>query len=126
MSGKYAGRGLLAVNGLPIIHCASIDYDTNTNRELAVGTSPTGEAIGFVDGVKEYSLNIEVYIPKTGDVDWQGITNGVVTVVAAEGDGLPAKTFTGFFVQTVGNRFSEKGAAKRRITGKALSSLGSD
>ena len=80
---------------------------------------PPGVASGFVAGTKEYSVSIEVYIPKTGDLPWEDITDAVIASVPRDG-GLPAHLFTGFFTEKVGETYQEKGAAIRKIEGKAI------
>lgn len=116
---KLTGQVVLVVNGLPIIHLKSVDGDTVTNRELVVGMSPTGQAVGFVDGTKEHSLSLECYVPKTGDVPWEDITGATIGIAPRDG-GTPMTLYTGVFVEKVGVSYQEKGAAMRKIEAKAL------
>lgn len=123
MAGTLVSNIVLAVNGLPIIHLRSLDFKVNTNRELAMGLTPSGEPLGTSDGTKEYELDLEVYIPVTGDISWEDITNAVLAVTPRDG-GVLVPIFIGVFVKTVGVSFKEKGAATKRISCGALKKIG--
>jgi len=125
MSGSHVSQIILVVNGLPIIHLKSYDYKVRTNKELVVGMSPTGEPAGTSDGTKEYDLDLEVYIPKTGDLQWENISGAVIGSMP-RGGGVHAPLFTGVFVKDVGTSFKEKGSAVRRISCGALKKIGVD
>lgn len=122
MASAFTGQLVLVLNGLPIIHLKSIDWECETNREPVVGMNPIGTALGSVDGTKEYSLSLEVYCPKTGDIAWEDINGAIIGAVPRDG-GSPNTLFTGFYVQKVGAQFAEKGAAVRKIEGRALTKM---
>ncbi len=125
MSGSHVSQIILIVNGLPIVHLRSYDYRVRTNRELVVGQTPSGTPAGFSDGTAEYSLDLEVYIPKTGDLDWDSISGAVIASMP-RGGGAHAPLFQGVFVTEVGASFKEKGSAIRRISAMALKKVGLD
>ena len=123
MAGQVVGQIILIVDGLPVIHLKSLDYTVNTNRELAVGMSPTGTPIGHSEGTKEYELEIEVYVPSTGDLQWEDISNGIIGLMPRDG-GVLAPLFTGCFTTKVGTSFQEKGSSIRKISMGATLKVG--
>lgn len=115
-----AGRITLVVNGLPVIDLSDFSEDVRTNRELVVGMSPTNTPVGFVDGAKEFALTMEAYIPLVGvEPDWIDITDGII-MVQEQGEGGATIVYTGCFTTRVGQRYQEKGAAKRSIEMQAM------
>lgn len=113
----YAARIFLAVNGFPVVYAKSVDYKVATNRELVVGMSPTGRPVGFTEGTKEYDLSVDCYIPKSGDLAWENITNAVIVAMT---DTNAGKVFTGVFVVSVGSTYQEKGQAVRKVEMRCL------
>lgn len=123
MAGTHVGQIILAVNGLPNVNIKSFDYRVLTNKEEVMGMSPTGESIGHTGGTKTYELNVEAYVPRTGDIAWADIDGGVLFAVPRDG-GAIAPLFVGVFCKEVGVSFNEKGAAIRKITLGAASQVG--
>ena len=107
------------VDGLPIIHIQDLSEKTATNREEVVGMNPLGGPVGMVDGPKSYTLDVTVYVPKTGDISWENITNGTIARAGIDG-GVPTALYQGVFVKDVSTDFKEKGAATRKISMGAL------
>lgn len=122
MPGTTDGQIILAVNGLPFVFLRSVSYDCETNREVAVGMSPLGVPVGWTDGTKEYSLDVDAYIPKLGDLPWESITGAVIAITPRDG-GTPY-IFTGVFVKSVGVSYPEKGHAVRKLKMGALMRIG--
>lgn len=123
MAGTLVSNIVLAVDGLPIVHLRSLDYKTNTNRELSMGLTPSGEPLGFSEGTKEYELDLEVYVPVIGDLQWENISGAVIAIKPRDG-GVLVPVFIGVFVKSVGTSFKEKGSAVRRISCGALKKVG--
>ena len=116
---------VLSVMGLPVLHVRSWDYTVNTGRELAQGMSPTGEPLGHSNGTKTYELEVELYIPVTGDIAWEDIENAVIS--SRDRDGVAfLPVFSGVFTKRVGSSFKEKGHAVRRISMGATKKFGND
>lgn len=123
MAGTLVSNIVMAVNGLPIVHLRSLDYKVNTGRELAQGMTPSGDPLGFSDGTKTYELDLEVYIPVTGDLQWEDISGAVIAVKPRDG-GVLVPIFIGVFVKNVSTTFKEQGSALRRISCGALKKIG--
>lgn len=112
---NQAGRITLVVDGLPIVHIADYSADVRTNRELVLGMKPTNTPIGMVEGVEEYSITIEAYIPLgSPEPDWINIRDGIL-MITETGLGGATTLYTGCFCTREGKRYQEKGAAKRSI-----------
>lgn len=122
MASLFTGQVVLVVDGLPIIHCKSVDYRVRTNRELVVGMTPDGNPAGNADGTREFEIELEVYVPKAGDIDWESI-NGAMIGSAPRDGGKPSVMFTGFYTTEVSQTYQEKGAAIRKISGAATRKL---
>ncbi len=116
---------VLTVTGLPVIHVRKYDYTVNTGRELAQGMSPTGTPIGHSNGTKTYELEVECYVPITGDINWEDLENAILA--AKDRDGVAfLPVFSGCFTKRVGTSFTEQGHAIRRITMGATRKFGND
>lgn len=123
MAASFVGQILLIINGLPVIHVKSLDADTDTGRELVMGMNPLGGALGHSNGSAEYSLNVEVYVPRlVPDIPWENI-DGAVIMIAPKDGGVPVKLYTGVFTTRVGFSSNEKGAATQRIDMKARNKI---
>ena len=123
MSQTYTGQVVLILNGVPYVSVRSFRHQTTTNRELVVGMTPSGTPAGKTDGTKEISLDIEVYIPKTGEPVWDDITDGILATIPRDG-GNPVPLFTGCFTKSVDTTYNEKGPATRRISMGAINARG--
>lgn len=122
MPASLNGQIILAVNGLPYIYLSSLSWDCETNREVAIGMNPLGTPVGWTEGTKEYSLDVDAFVPKGVDLAWESITNAIIVVTPRDG-GLP-DIFTGVFVKTIGTQYSDKGLAKRKLKMVALNRVG--
>lgn len=114
MAAAFAGQILLTVQGLPILHCKSVRRRTRTGKKLVKGMSPTGTAIGHTGGTKEHELDLEVYIPKVGDIPWEDLEQAVLAYVPRDG-GTPT-TYIGGFTTEVGDTYNEDDSAMRSIS----------
>lgn len=114
MAAAFVGQILLTVQGLPVLHCKSARPRTRTGKKLVKGMSPTGTAIGHTGGTMEYELDLELYIPRTGDIPWERIEGAVLMYVPRDG-GTPT-TYMGGFVTEVGETFNEDDSATRSVS----------
>lgn len=114
MAALFVGQILLTVLGLPIIHCKSARPRQRTGKQQIKGMSPTGLPIGHTGGTSTIELDLEVYIPRTGDIPWALLEDAVVMIVPRDG-GVP-ETYIGGFVTEVGEQYSEDDAATRSIS----------
>lgn len=126
MSGLFVSSVILAVNGLPIVHCKRITFDEESNRKLVIGMSPTGTPIGHTDAPTKISGRLQVYIPKTGDIPWSRI-GGLLppAVITVNQVGVaPNFTIIGVFVKKVSSSFEEESEAMRTIEFEGLLKTG--
>ena len=121
MASRFVGQIVLTHNGLPQVHVKSVDWSAKTNREPVKGMNPTGTALGYINGTYEYELNVEVYIPSAGDLPWETLTDGVLTITPR--DGGFSTLFEGCFVMEVSATYQENGAATRKIKMGAINKV---
>lgn len=117
---SYVGRTVISVNAVVIAECKSANERTTTGRKVLRGFSPLGGPIGTTDGTPEYSIDLEVYIPKVGDlVDWVGLEGATLTISPRDGIGKTI-IFGGCFTTEVGASYNETDEATRKVTFGAL------
>lgn len=114
MAATHVGQILLTVQGLPVVHCKSARPRVRTGKTQIKGMSPTGLPIGHTGGTATFELDLEVYIPRIGDIPWEHLEQAVVLIVPRDG-GVPS-TYFGGFVTEVGEQYSEDDAATRSIS----------
>lgn len=126
MAGLFVSNVILAVNGLPVIHCKRINVKEDAARKLIIGMSPTGTPIGHSDAPIKISGRLDLYIPKTGDQPWIQIGGllpaGVITVTQV--GVAPNYTIVGVFVTSVGDTYEEENNAMRTIEFEGLLKVG--
>lgn len=114
MASQFKGQAVLFLNGQLITHVRRIEDEVSTGRQQIKGMSPDGNPIGWVDGTKSVTLNLDLFIPRSGEIDWANITDAVIYSVPRDG-GTGARLFEGVVVENVGVTFEEEGAAMRRV-----------
>lgn len=120
MSQRFASQLLLVVNGLPILHVKKVSPKTTFKRETVQGITPDDEAIGWTDGPRDHALDVQVYVPTTGDIPWGELTDATIALQEKKGF-KPSVLYTGCFVTEEGDEFSDEGGAMvKSLSMKAL------
>lgn len=77
MAAKYADRGFIAVNGVPVIDVQSISVKQNFNAKQVKSMTPDGFDRGFVEGNVDVDVNFVIAVenllasPKLESIDFQ-------------------------------------------------------
>ena len=111
-STKYVGRIILSVSGVPV-DVESIKPDRDLKREAVPTMNETGNSKGNVEGVPEYNISLVVPIPKTGDLYWDGIRDGNITIY--DRLGIVKEQYFGVFTKKVSPSYELQGVSKRNI-----------
>jgi len=118
MSEEYVGMIVMEVDSQEI-DIVSIDIRTDLGRRVVKTMNRKGRAKGFTQGVPDYSLTVEVPIPKTGETDWEAITNAKITIYPQDGGG-ERESYHDCFTTSVGKKFEVEGESRRTIEMGAL------
>lgn len=116
---EFLGRIVIVLNGSVVAECKSLRETAQLGRKSVKGMSPLGLPVGWVDGTPQYSLDLEVYVPKVGAVNWHRITNAVIVVAPRDLLGK-SLVFSGAFTTEVGASFSEADEATQSVKMEAL------
>ncbi len=115
MPDTHVGRIILTVNGVPIGQAKSVRPRDMLGAKAIKGMSATGKPIGKVSGTPEYSVELELYIPKIEITDWHKVDGAVLTISPRDGIGETV-VYTGGFTTEVSAQFGEEDAATRSVT----------
>ena len=118
MADEYVGQIVMEVDSQEI-DIASLDVKTDLGRKVVKTMNRAGRSKGITQGVPEYSLSVEVPIPKTGDLDWDGIKDAKITIYLQDGGGK-RETYHGCFTMSVGQKYDVEGETMRSIEMGAL------
>ena len=118
---EFVGRIVLTLNGVVLAQGKSFSEDTDTGAKSLRGFSPTGLPVGIVTGTPEFTIELELYIPKVSivTVDWPNLTDAVLTASPLGGVG-PTIIFSGCFVKKHSISANETDEATRKLTLGAL------
>ena len=109
---ELVGTIVLYANGQEI-DCSSISSTEQAGRKLVATMNSKGRANKSANTTKSGSLQIEAFIPKTGDLDWANL-NGA-TLIAEAIDGGYREVWSGVGVVTVGKKYTVEGEATQSL-----------
>lgn len=112
MDNQLVGTIVLTVNGREF-DCASVTPDIQAGRKLVSTMNRKGRANKQTRTTKTANLAFDVYIPETGDFDWESVEDATLTVESI--DGGYRTTYTGVGVVSVGEKFAVDSEAMRSI-----------
>lgn len=118
MSDNYVGLVVMEVNGEEY-EIASLSSKKNTNRKIVKTMNSTGRPKGTAKGVSDYSLTVKVFIPKSGEPDWDTLIDAKITVYPQDGGGK-RETWTGVHLVSIGSTFDVDNEATRELELGAL------
>lgn len=90
MATKYADRGFIAVNGVPVIDVQSISVKQNFNAKQVKSMTPDGFDRGYVEGNVDTDVNFVVAVenllasPKLESIDFQANNVSLSAVFGAD------------------------------------------
>lgn len=115
---EYAGAMALEVDGKEI-EVIDLAVNTKTGRKLVKTMNRSGRAKGYSKGVAEYSLDLTVAIPLSGDIDWEAVDKAKLTIYPATGDGQ-RESYLDCFVIEIGNKFTVDSEGRRTLKLQSL------
>jgi hypothetical protein len=110
----HVGRILLTLNGIPIAQAKSVKPKDSLGAKALKGMSPTGKPIGKVSGTPDYTVDLELYMPKIEVTNWHTLDGAVLTISPRDGLG-PTVIYTGGFTIEVSAQYGEEGEAMRNV-----------
>src|SRR5258708_37579723 len=90
MATKYADRGFIAVNGVPLIDVQSISVKQNFNAKQVKSMTPDGFDRGYVEGNPDIDVNFVLAVenllasPKLEAIDFQANNVSLNAVFGAD------------------------------------------
>lgn len=119
MAEKYVGAVVMELDGQEI-ECVSIDAQVDTGRAPVKTMNRSGRVKGHSNGVKTWSLTVEVAIPLDGaEPDWEGIEDVRITIYPIGHDDR-RQSYTGCSTTRVSQAYKVEGNAVRRLEVFAL------
>jgi hypothetical protein len=118
MADTYVGLIVLELNGAEY-EVVSLSTTENTNRKVVKTMNSTGRPKGSAKGVADYSLTVNVAIPKSGEPDWSTILDAKITTYPQDGGGK-RESWTGVHLVSVGSTFNVDNEATRELQLGAL------
>lgn len=119
MAEKYAGLIILEVDGREI-EITKCDPKEVTGRKLVKGMNSAGRALGFAQGIKEWTISLSALVPLDGSaVNWAGIEDAKLTIYPLN-KGDQRVSYLGCFVTEVGQSYTVDNEATQDIQVTAL------
>ncbi|UPG87029.1 hypothetical protein L2Y94_06640 [Luteibacter aegosomatis] len=118
MADTYVGLIVLEIDGTEY-EVVSLSTTENTNRKVVKTMNSSGRPLGTSKGVADYSLTVNVAIPKTGEPNWSTLIDGKITAYPQDGGGL-RETWTGVHLVTKGSTYNLDNEATRELQLSAL------
>lgn len=115
---EYLGAVILEVDGQEI-ECDSVDVTHDTGRKLVKTMNRTGRAKGFCRGIQTFDIKVTVIIPVSGELDWNAIEGGKLTIYPQTAGGQRI-TYQDVFTLKVGSKYAVDNEAKRDLELAAL------
>src|SRR5450830_955053 len=116
---EYAGTIIMTVNGVEY-ECKSIKPNVKTGAKPVLTMNSQKRALGTSSGTKEYSLDIEVYIPLDGsEPDWDNMADGTIVCYPSESGGK-REIYVACTTEEVGSTYGVGETAARSIKMHAL------
>ena len=113
MADNYVGLIVLELNGAEY-EIVSLTSTENTNRRVVKTMNSTGRPKGTAKGVADYSLTVNVAIPKTGEPDWSALIDAKITIYPQDGGGR-RETWTGVHLVSKGGTYNLDNEATREL-----------
>ncbi len=115
---QYVGAIMLEVDGKEI-ECTSFSPTITTGRTPVKTMNRSGKIAGYIPGVTEYALNIEVPVLSAQGIKWEDITDAKLVIypvtVENTNPGQGRIAYTGCVVTSVGETYKVEGEARRTI-----------
>lgn len=118
MAEEYVGAVVLEWNGKEI-ECISINTQAETGKRIVKTMNRKARAKGHAQGVATFSLDVEVAIPRSGDLDWMSMEDGKITVFPVDDEGK-RETYYGCAVESMSSRYQVDNHAVRSLKITAL------
>lgn len=118
MAEKYAGMIVLEVDGQEI-EITKCDPKEVTGRKLVKGMNSTGRALGYAQGIKEWTIALSAVVPLEGTIDWAAISDAKLTIYPLN-QGDQRVSYLGCFVTEVGQSYTVDNEATQDIQVTAL------
>ncbi|QOF68299.1 phage tail protein [Actinobacillus sp. GY-402] len=104
MAEAYVGSAVLEVDGVET-EITDLNVTKTTGRKLVKTMNSTGKAKGFARGIQLWELNVTAAVPLEGNIDWENIEDGKVTVYPL-GQNDKRTTYRGCFTESVGEKYT--------------------
>lgn len=118
MAEKYAGMIVLEVDGQEI-EITKCDPKEVTGRKLVKGMNSTGRALGYAQGIKEWTIALTAVVPLGGSIDWAAIEDAKLTIYPLN-QGEQRVSYLGCFTTEVGQSYTVDNEATQDIQVTAL------
>ncbi|MGX3066455.1 phage tail protein [Ursidibacter arcticus] len=118
MAEKYAGMIVLEVDGQEI-EITKCDPKEVTGRKLVKGMNSTGRALGYAQGIKEWTIALSAVVPLEGVIDWAAIEDAKLTIYPLN-QGEQRVSYLGCFTTEVGQSYTVDNEATQDIQVTAL------
>ncbi|MGX2968803.1 phage tail protein [Ursidibacter arcticus] len=118
MAEKYAGMIVLEVDGQEI-EITKCDPKEVTGRKLVKGMNSTGRALGYAQGIKEWTIALSAVVPLEGAIDWAAIEDAKLTIYPLN-QGEQRVSYLGCFTTEVGQSYTVDNEATQDIQVTAL------
>ncbi|WP_336937086.1 hypothetical protein [Acinetobacter modestus] len=112
---ELVGTIVLYVNGQEI-DCSAVNTNEQGLRKLVPTMNSKGRANKSARTTSTGSIQIDVFIPKTGALNWTEIS-GATVIVESQEDGSYREVYSGVGINSVGKKFMVDGEATQTIEG---------
>lgn len=86
MAEEYVGAVVLEWDGKEI-ECVSLGVKCDTGKRLVKTMNRKKRAKGHAQGIVTYELDVEVAIPRTGDLDWEAMEDAKLVEFPVDDEG---------------------------------------
>lgn len=121
MAEKYAGMIVLEVDGQEI-EITKCDPKEVTGRKLVKGMNSSGRALGYAQGIKEWTIALSAVVPLDSAIDWAAIDDAKLTIYPLN-KGDQRVSYLGCFVTEVGQSYTVDNEATQDIQVTALNKV---
>lgn len=119
MAEKYVGLIVLEVDGREI-EITKCDPKEVTGRKLVKGMNSTGRALGFAQGIVEWTISLSALVPLDGPpIDWAKIEDAKLTIYPLN-KSEQRVSYLGCFTTEVGQSYTVDNEATQDIQMAAL------
>lgn len=119
MAEKYVGLIVLEVDGREI-EITKCDPKEVTGRKLVKGMNSTGRALGFAQGIVEWTISLSALVPLDGSpIDWANIEDAKLTIYPLN-KSEQRVSYLGCFTTEVGQSYTVDNEATQDIQMAAL------